>query len=205
MIIVFNSRRTEECHHLVCLCCLQEHFQECLHTQVQYRDIPARIRINKTPPIHSPGASNVVHRKCNPCSPIPLSCMSRHNNGQAKGTPSSDADYESIDWCPRSPCSGDTSSKHRWWHLGWYFSEVTFLDYYVELYVSSSAVAVYTPSQSAENNNKIFTHDQLESRLHWQNRGSPVWPGPGSIPIYVISSVRTETGTKYAQCPILCR
>ena len=66
MIIVFNGYRTKEYHHLVCLRCLQEHFQECLHTQIQYRDIPARIRISKEPPytaqeLETLFAESVIH------------------------------------------------------------------------------------------------------------------------------------------------
>jgi len=50
MTISLIHHRTEECHHLVCLSCLRQQFQECLRRQLQYREIPAHLTINKEPP-----------------------------------------------------------------------------------------------------------------------------------------------------------
>lgn len=41
---------TQECHHLFCLPCLRQHFQECLHQQLKYREIPTHLGISKAPP-----------------------------------------------------------------------------------------------------------------------------------------------------------
>ncbi|KAI6094608.1 hypothetical protein EDD16DRAFT_1529040 [Pisolithus croceorrhizus] len=42
--------RTQECHHLFCLSCLCQHFQECLHQQLKYHKVPAHLGISKAPP-----------------------------------------------------------------------------------------------------------------------------------------------------------
>ncbi|KAI6095132.1 hypothetical protein F5141DRAFT_1068664 [Pisolithus sp. B1] len=42
--------RTQECRHLFCLSCLCQHFQECLHQQLKYREVPAHLGISKAPP-----------------------------------------------------------------------------------------------------------------------------------------------------------
>ncbi|KAI6094712.1 hypothetical protein F5141DRAFT_1069185 [Pisolithus sp. B1] len=42
--------RTQECRHLFCLSCLRQHFQECLHQQLKYREVPAHLGISKAPP-----------------------------------------------------------------------------------------------------------------------------------------------------------
>ncbi|KAI6097894.1 hypothetical protein F5141DRAFT_1067128 [Pisolithus sp. B1] len=42
--------RTQECRHLFCLSCLRQHFQECLHQQLKYREVPAHLGVSKAPP-----------------------------------------------------------------------------------------------------------------------------------------------------------